>query len=71
MALEMNTDKVICPTCGAGYSKRKGFFPVSYGELYKGLGISRIADRVLTKYIVSISHNVRTQKWRSDRHAVN
>lgn len=23
MALEMNTDKVICPTCGTGYSKRK------------------------------------------------
>ena len=40
-------------------------------SVIKVWGISRIADRVLTKYIVSISHNVRTQKWRSDRHAVN
>lgn len=38
MALEMNTDKIICPICGTGYIKRKGYFPVSYGKLYKGIG---------------------------------
>lgn len=43
MALEMNTDKVICPTCGTGYPKRKGFFPVSYAVIYN----SDIVDAVL------------------------
>ena len=55
MALEMNTDKVICPTCGTGYSKRKGFFPVSYGELYKGLGYipycRSCIDKIYSQYL--------------------
>lgn len=55
MALEMNTDKAICPTCGTGYSKRKGFFPVSYGELYKGLGYipycRSCIDKIYSQYL--------------------
>ena len=55
MALEMNTDKVICPTCGTGYPKRKGFFPVSYGELYKGLGYipycRSCIDKIYSQYL--------------------
>ena len=51
----MNTDKVICPTCGTGYSKRKGFFPVSYGELYKGLGYipycRSCIDKIYSQYL--------------------
>ena len=62
MALEMNTDKVICPTCGTGYPKRKGHFPVSYGELYKGLGTYHTADRAWTKYTASILLSVRIQR---------
>lgn len=55
MALEMNTDKVICPTCGTGYPKRKGHFPVSYGELYKGLGYipycRSCVDKIYSQYL--------------------
>ena len=55
MALEMNTDKVICPTCGTGYPKRKGHFPVSYGELYKGIGYipycRACVDKIYSQYL--------------------
>lgn len=42
MELEMNTDGVYCTRCGARYSRRKGFFPVSYSVLYKGIGFLHI-----------------------------
>ena len=38
MAIEMSTDKVICHKCGTAYSRRKGYFPVSYAVQHKGLG---------------------------------
>lgn len=38
MELEVNNDGVYCSRCGAKYSRRKGFFPVSYAVLYKGIG---------------------------------
>lgn len=38
MALEVSSDKVVCTKCGMGYSRRKGYFPVSYSLLHKGIG---------------------------------
>ena len=38
MALEMETDRVICSRCGKTYTKRKGNFKVSYAACHKGLG---------------------------------
>lgn len=38
MALEITSEKVICPKCGMAFSKRKGYFPVSYAAMYKGSG---------------------------------
>lgn len=38
MALEMNSDSAICSRCGRKYSRRKGYFPVSYAILHKGIG---------------------------------
>ena len=38
MAIEMSSDKAICSRCGTAFSRRKGFFPVSYAELHKGIG---------------------------------
>lgn len=32
------SQSVACHRCGTAYGRRKGFFPVSYGILYKGLG---------------------------------
>lgn len=38
MAIEMSSDVAICSKCGKKYSRRKGFFPVSYAILHKGIG---------------------------------
>lgn len=38
MAIEMSSDTAICSRCGRKYSRRKGYFPVSYAILYKGTG---------------------------------
>ena len=38
MAIEINSEKAICTKCGIAYSRRKGYFPVSYAVLYKGIG---------------------------------
>lgn len=38
MAIEMSSDTAICSRCGKKYSRRKGYFPVSYAVLHKGIG---------------------------------
>lgn len=38
MELETKTEGVHCYRCGAVFPKRKGYLPVSYGALYKGVG---------------------------------
>lgn len=38
MAMEINSPNAICTKCGIQYSRRKGFFPVSYALLHKGIG---------------------------------
>lgn len=38
MAIEMSSDTAICSKCGNKYSRRKGYFPVSYAILHKGIG---------------------------------
>lgn len=51
MAIEMSSDRIICSTCGKAYSRRKGFFPVSYAELYKGIGYIHMCKTCIdTKY---------------------
>lgn len=38
MGIEMSGESVYCCKCGCKYSRRKGYFPVSYAVLYKGIG---------------------------------
>ena len=38
MSVEIGGAGVICYKCGTAYSRKKGFFPISYAPLYKGLG---------------------------------
>lgn len=38
MAIEVNSTNIICSRCGKAYSRRKGYFAVNYGNLYKGIG---------------------------------
>ena len=34
----MSSDRAICCRCGTAYGRRKGYFPVSYAALYRGVG---------------------------------
>lgn len=38
MPIELSSDRAICFRCGTAYSRRKGFFAVSYAVQHKGLG---------------------------------
>lgn len=38
MPFEVTTEKATCSKCGTEYSRRKGYFPVSYAILHKGIG---------------------------------
>lgn len=38
MALEVSSDRAVCYKCGTDYSRHKGYFPVSYSLLNKGVG---------------------------------
>lgn len=38
MPIEVNSASVVCTRCGTPYGRRKGYFPVSYAVLHKGIG---------------------------------
>lgn len=38
MPIEVNSVSATCTRCGTEYPHRKGYFPVSYAQLYKGIG---------------------------------
>lgn len=51
MAIEINGSTAICSRCGKSYGRRKGYFPVNYGVLYKGIGyISVCKDCIDSMY---------------------
>lgn len=42
MALEVNSVRAVCSKCGTDYSRQKGYFPVSYAVLHKGVGHTHV-----------------------------
>lgn len=38
MAIEVTSERAVCSKCGTSYSRHKGYFPVSYAVLHKGIG---------------------------------
>lgn len=62
MAIEINATGVICSRCGRAYGRRKGYFPVNYGNLYKGVGYLTVCkeciDSMYSTYL-SQSNDVR------------
>lgn len=38
MPIEVSNERTSCCRCGTAYGRKKGYFPVSYGALYKGAG---------------------------------
>lgn len=62
MALEVSSDAAICSKCGKKYGRRRGFFPVSYAILHKGLGYIPVCkDCIETMYSTYLSqcHNAK------------
>lgn len=55
MAIEVNSTNVICSKCGRAFSRRKGYFAVNYGDLYKGIGHLSVCkdcvDELYNKYL--------------------
>ena len=51
MSIEVNASSAICSKCGKPYGRRKGYFPVNYGLLYKGIGYVTVCkDCIDTMY---------------------
>ena len=57
MAIEINSSNIICSKCGKSYGRRKGYFPVSYSILYKGIGYMTVCkdciDEMYDKYVTA------------------
>lgn len=55
MPIEVGSDKSICYRCGTAYGRRKGYFPVSYAAIHKGVGYVPVCknciDDMYNKYL--------------------
>lgn len=53
--IEITSSKALCTKCGTQYGRRKGYFPVNYGLLYKGIGYMGICrtciDELYMQYL--------------------
>lgn len=49
MALELSSDRAVCYKCGTEYSRHKGYFPVSYAILHKGVGHAPVCKGCIDK----------------------
>lgn len=56
MAIEMESTTIPCCKCGRAYKQRRGFFPVSYSVLYKGIGYMPVCkdciDKMYNEYLI-------------------
>lgn len=56
MPIEMEHTTVPCCKCGRAYKQRRGFFPVSYSVLYKGIGYMPVCkdciDKMYNDYLI-------------------
>lgn len=57
MSIEVSSSNVICSKCGTSYGRRKGYFPVNYAVLYKGVGYMTVCkdciDKMYEKYLAA------------------
>lgn len=47
MGIEIESVRAICSKCGADYSRQKGYFPVSYAILHKGVGHTHVCKKCI------------------------
>lgn len=60
MGIEVNSVRAVCSRCGTDYSRQKGYFPVSYAVLHKGVGHTHVCktciDEIYNEYLAQC-HN--------------
>lgn len=60
MAIEVNSTNIICSKCGRSYGRRKGYFAVNYGSIYKGIGYLNICkdcvDEMYNTYLAQCNN---------------
>ncbi len=60
MAIEVSSPRSVCSKCGTAYGRQKGYFPVSYATLHKGVGHTHVCrnciDSMYSEYL-SQCHN--------------
>lgn len=61
MAIEMESTTIPCCKCGRAYKQRRGFFPVSYSVLYKGIGYMPVCkdciDKMYNDYLIECGNS--------------
>lgn len=61
MAIEIAQSSVPCCKCGRAYKGRRGFFPVSYAVLYKGIGYIPVCkeciDKMYNDYLIECGNS--------------
>lgn len=61
MAIELSSDRIVCFKCGLAYSRRKGYFSVSYAIQHKGVGYLPICkdcvDNMYNQYLARCDNN--------------
>lgn len=60
MAIEVNSVRAVCSKCGTDYSRQKGYFPVSYAVLHKGVGHTHVCkdciDTIYNGYLAQCNN---------------
>lgn len=61
MAIEIAQTNVICCKCGRAYKQRRGYFPVSYAVLHKGVGYMPVCkeciDKMYNDYLIECGNS--------------
>lgn len=61
MAIEVAQSTVVCCKCGRAYKQRRGYFPVSYAVLYKGIGYMPVCkeciDKLYNDYLIECGNS--------------
>ena len=65
MAIEVTSERAVCFKCGMAYGRRKGYFPVSYSVLSKGVGYLPVC-----KQCIDTMYNLYLSQCKSAKDAV-
>ena len=61
MAIEVAQSTIACCKCGRAYKQRRGFFPVSYAVMYKGIGFMPVCkdciDKLYNDYLIDCGNS--------------